>query len=218
VIVRVERAGLAYYPVPKAACTSLKLMFFELNEGQPFKAWKKATGYAGGIHVFFNIRGRPKPDATGLTGLVVLRDPFARALSTYFDKVARGVFQPKLVAAGFDFAAAGLDPRPGVGSFLANLAQYLKASPLLRRHASAVRQCCPHPLHSARHVIRLEDAGALEAFVARLGLGMTLPRRNVSKRPDRPKFTRAEFASALEVLAPDYAFLRRWYVPPAYPG
>lgn len=216
-VVEVERARLAYYPIPKVACTSLKLFFFEVNHGRPFPVWKRAEGFRGSIHQLYRSGHVKRGETPRFPALVVLRDPFARAVSTWANKVASGRFRSRMEAEGFDFAASRIRPDPPLGEYLRHLADYVAASALLRAHATMVHRFCPDPLEAAAHVIRLEDGDALATFIAGLGLGLPFPHRNASA-PPAEGFTRADFAAAMEVLAPDYAFLRRWYAPPDYPG
>ncbi|HEU0222119.1 MAG TPA: sulfotransferase family 2 domain-containing protein [Paracoccaceae bacterium] len=217
-VVRVPRAKLAYYPIPKVACTSLKHYFFEVNHGRPFGGFRQAEGYEGSIHQYYPAGNAKHEAVDGLAWFVVLRDPFARAVSTYFNKIPTAKFKNRMEAHGFDFAASRLKPFPTLGEYLAHLAHYVADSALLRAHAAKVRRFCPDPLETADHVIRLEDEGALAGFIEGLTLGVPFEHRNATPRAEALEISRAEFEAAMEVLAPDYAFLSRWYVPPAYPG
>jgi hypothetical protein len=217
-VVRVEKVGLAYYPIPKVACSSLKYLFFHVNEGISFPEWRRRENFQGNIHHYYPSPSARRVDIGSLKAFVVLRDPFARAVSTWANKVPTGKFRTRLEAAGFDFAAAGLDPNPSLELYLTRLADYLAASPLLRSHAGPVRRFCPPDLEAVPHLYRLEEPEALAGFIASLKLGVPFGHRNASAGEAMPGYSRAAFAAAMEALAPDYAFLARWYAPPAYRG
>lgn len=80
---------ISYYPVPKCACTSLKLVFFRIENGYDFRNFR-VNGKMRYIHSFY--ASRKFANARDLDGddhfrFAVVRDPVERLLSCYSNRV-----------------------------------------------------------------------------------------------------------------------------------
>ena len=127
---------LSYIPVPKIACTSLKTMFFEVENGFPFKPFR-ASGYPWWIHRFYESVPFEKLAHARMAGhrrIAVLRDPIRRLLSCYGNRVvhhrelSKGKARKPLKRAGLPF-------NPDLPTFIAHLAAYCEAVPSIHHHA-----------------------------------------------------------------------------------
>lgn len=80
---------LFYADVPKVACSSVKRMFFEIENGIPFPVLK-ANGVNWHIHVFYPGWLRqdfPEGQIANFRRLAIVRDPIKRFLSAYGNRV-----------------------------------------------------------------------------------------------------------------------------------
>lgn len=135
--VMLTRHKISYVPVPKNACTSLKTMFFEIENGFPFQPFK-ASGRHYWIHdlypsvPFGKLRHKAIADHHRIA---VLRDPVKRLLSCYANRVVhhRELSQEK---AGAQLAEAGLPVDPDLETFVAHLGAYRQAVGSIDHHAA----------------------------------------------------------------------------------
>src|SRR5687768_11430910 len=86
-----EQLGLAYYPTPKVASTSLKMALYELTHGERWVNYKDETGFWWHIHNGW-FREEPTPFAVVPNGkalfkFAAIRDPIARFLSAFGNRV-----------------------------------------------------------------------------------------------------------------------------------
>lgn len=81
---------LFYAPIPKAACTSIKTMFFEAEHGRSFEDhpsgkkewWQIHNHYVTGLRDTF-----PEAEIRNFRRITVVRDPIKRFLSAYSNRV-----------------------------------------------------------------------------------------------------------------------------------
>ena len=128
--------GLAYFSVPKVACTSIKMMMYELETGVPARD-DIAAGRMGVIHDA--VKSLPygqyvKRDLDGHATFAVVRDPVSRIESCYRDKVL-GEKMMHLLLDREAFERLGLEERPSFADFVARLEDYRAASGLIRHHS-----------------------------------------------------------------------------------
>ena len=72
------KKNLTYVSIPKVACTSIKHMFFEIENGRPFQPFK-ISGQFWHIHNFYRgyaFEDLPHPRIADHRRLTVVRDPF----------------------------------------------------------------------------------------------------------------------------------------------
>lgn len=128
---------IAYFPVPKAACTSIKTMFFEIENGVPFRPLLR-HGQMFHIHNFYGTQpfNRQNPDAlSGFWRFAVYRDPVLRFLSCYSNRVLHfRELGPSMLSA--QARSAGALPDPDLDSFVERLELYREYSPSIRHHVA----------------------------------------------------------------------------------
>ncbi|SDG39204.1 sulfotransferase family 2 domain-containing protein [Roseospirillum parvum] len=137
--------GLAYFPVPKVACDSLKQALYERDTGRPFQPFQGPKGPITDIHqVLTSVPFHP----SHLEGLyhyarfAVVRDPVERLLSCYRHRVvelgelAPGRHPDSVSAAAL--AEAGLPATPDLKTFIQRLPAYRAVSVSIRHHTDSL--------------------------------------------------------------------------------
>lgn len=132
--VHLPRHKLSYFSVPKVACTSLKLFFFELENGFRFRRFQ-LNGRTYRVHGFAQSLqlAKTRDGAEGHTRLTVVRDPWRRILSCYTSKILKNNqlresdFTPRQ-------KRRGLVVNPTLDQFVEDLDAYRKASFEVRHH------------------------------------------------------------------------------------
>ncbi|MEP4039199.1 sulfotransferase family 2 domain-containing protein [Pseudophaeobacter sp.] len=131
-----EKYKIFYAAVPKTGCTSLKLAFFELENGFPFRSFW-ANGASKHIHnVGYRTRERsefPEARIKDYHRIAFVREPIARLLSAYGNRV---IHHQEL---SLNKAAAGLEeyklePTPDLDQFIDRFIDYRKAHSSILHH------------------------------------------------------------------------------------
>jgi hypothetical protein len=210
VAIKVPSLGLAYFPVPKNACSSLKAALFAVNEGRAFEPRQRPDGTWMHIH---NHPGYPSwpiteaalADTAGLERLAVVRDPLRRLVSCYKNRVLHhGELSTRVVPAE-EFARAGLQPDPGFDLFIERLAEYRALSWSIDHHSAPQASYLGSDRAAFRHVFAMDDLPRLEGLLSdRAGRAIRLPhmQRGGAEFPD-PEITPATRRRMLEHCAPD---------------
>lgn len=212
--------GIAYFMVPKAASTSVKLALHEINEGTPW------AGEAEMIHPRY-FPGNPFREedfaATEETWrFTVVRDPVKRLLSAYGNRVhhyrdiIRDAAPRKRDRLSFPLRHPGLRLLPGPEHFFAHLPRYQRASYTIWHHTTPSSSFLGDDLGRFDAIYRVEDLPELEAELSRrAGRPVTVPREQTGGPKIRfdqlPKRTRAH---VLDAARADYALLADYYAPP----
>lgn len=217
-----DRARVAYFIVPKAACTSIKSLFAELDGGVPAPRRGLGDRLLGrpapkppSIHqvpgyvttAFADVA--PVPD--GFARITVVRDPLARLHSAWSNKTGVSVFADRGEIDALSSAGVPLDP--SFGAFVEHFERYRAFSRPAMVHTRPLAWHLGPDLGIYDAVFRLEALGAFEAYLSdRVGTPVTVPRENRSPTPERPLGFEARHADlARAILAPDYALLGGLY-------
>jgi hypothetical protein len=128
--------GIAYISVPKVACTSLKHFFYEQENGHAFQPFR-ANGKRFDIHRLFpglTFEDVPKKQIANMERYAVVREPVARFLSCYSNRV---VYHREITEAllGADRIKAGIVPHPDVHTYIKHFREYRKAVRNVRWHS-----------------------------------------------------------------------------------
>jgi len=134
-MISIDKHAISYAPVPKAACTSLKLMFFELENGFAFRNMTR-NGRMFHIHTFYPstlFNASAAKAAAGHWRIAVTRDPVARLLSAYANRAVfyRELRRERLTA---EAVAEGATPDPDLEGFIDRLEVYRAHSTSIRHH------------------------------------------------------------------------------------
>lgn len=168
---------IAYFPVPKAACTSIKTMFFEIENGVPFKPMQR-HGQMFHIHNFYGTQPFNRQNTGQLQDFwrfAVYRDPIARFLSCYsnrvlhFRELSSGMLSQQA-------QAAGALPDPDLDTFVERIELYREFSPSIRHHvAPQVSFLGREPGYFQRIYLMSELPQLVRDMEARTGRTLHLP-------------------------------------------
>lgn len=131
----VDKIKVAYIPAPKVACTSLKMMFYRIENGKDFiSSVRNSKGYYIHSYYFSNpFSGTPFQRIQGYSRICVARDPIKRFLSSYSNRVC---FHKELTANRLSKEAvdSGAIPNPNLEEFVDRLEIYRKHSWSIQHH------------------------------------------------------------------------------------
>ena len=131
-----EKQDVAYFSVPKCACSTLKRLFFQLENDFPFRMYR-TNGELVHIHTVYpthRMSRQARRRAEGMFKFAVVRDPVSRILSCYRNRV---VYRKELSAKHIQGVKrlAGLPPDPDLSTFVKNLERYRMISRPIAHHS-----------------------------------------------------------------------------------
>lgn len=218
---------LVYFDIPKVACTSLKTLLWELEHGRPLRntAPRRAInrllpreariptrihdidGYRTWSFARTDIAALPQ-DYDRIT---VLRDPIARLVSAWSNKASDAVFAARDEFE--DLRNEGLSTQPSFSEFLADFERYKAVSRPVRVHNHPYAWHLGPDLAFYQHVFKIEDIGALDAYLsARAGRPMAIPRANRSSAArTAPVMTPTDIERIVALTQSEYDWLGTLY-------
>jgi hypothetical protein len=221
-----EKTKIAYFDVPKIACTSLKTMFWEISNNRAFSLTKgkpplskKVLAKLGiiekinrlPIHDIDGYRTRSFkmvgeiPD--GYETMAVVRDPAARLHSAWRNRVGKHVLDRPNTRE--DLFNEGLPFDPDFGFFIDNFEGYCAAARLARIHTLPYSWHLGPDIKFFDHVFKIEELDRLVEYVSgRLNRRVDLPHDNAAENDKRSnKITDAQAEKMRNILAADYDWL-----------
>ncbi|REC57810.1 hypothetical protein DRV84_06465 [Rhodosalinus sediminis] len=199
---------LFYAPVPKVACTSLKLLFFSAENGRPFEPFVvngrtrhiHNAAYATTLHADL-----PLARLADMHRVAVIRDPVERLISAYRNRV-RNHRELARESAPAKFAKTGLDPDPDLGTFVDRLEDYAALSPSIHHHTRPMVDFLgPDPGWFSELYTLAELDRFLADMRARTGQPLTLPHvQTGGPKLDAGALTAAQLRKLRDVYAADY--------------
>lgn len=209
---------LAFFPVPKVACTTLKRVIYRVENGHAFRM-DKHDGKT--IQLCYPTADFAQHQLDALQDhwkFAVVRDPAKRIISAYTNKIrAWSVRFSKALEQGNRrdaLRADGIEAEPTLDAFLLNLAAYRRHFAPVRHHTDAHTVFLGNDLSAFDKVFRIEEMEDLRAELSRrLGHDVKFPKANPSTSRAEPQ-TQAARDALMEFVAPDYAFLSRFYPRP----
>ncbi|GKY86153.1 sulfotransferase family 2 domain-containing protein [Sinisalibacter aestuarii] len=227
---------LAYTPIPKVACTSIKRAWYALANGRPFDRRSLRGRLArGSIHRVYRSAGFDPAQMARLKDywkVAVVRDPASRILSAYSSKVLKrdfltahagdrgGIFGGlRARMRGDGSLPADLPLRPSADEFVTRLDEYRTAFGVIRSHTHPISYYLGADLSAFDAIYRIDQIDDMASEVsARSGQRFRVPNSNASS--DVLKVTVNDlspkaFATLMARLAPDYDLLAEFYPRPA---
>lgn len=137
----VKEYGIAYAPVPKNACTTIKTYLFGLQNNFPFKEFK-AGSRTFHIHklmpstIFedWNPKAKRLIERKNIFKFAVVRDPISRILSCYSNRVLHHKDIQKNPKTCKKLSLIDLPTEPSLNVFVSNLEEYIMHSPSICHH------------------------------------------------------------------------------------
>ena len=132
-----KKERFAYLPIPKVACTSLKVAFLDLENPHLYTKLSKKDNFWIHHHLFCqSIYWKSSDEIHNFRGFrfAVIRDPIDRLSSTYTNRV---IVSKDLNLPGTDHRALrrlGLPIFPDIDTFFQNVSAYAKSSRSIAHH------------------------------------------------------------------------------------
>src|SRR5215204_3870755 len=156
-----EQLRLAYFPVPKVACTSLKSYFFRINNRADFTRFKVGDRHVTIHHVPGYAEEAFRPEFrdrfSGYERIAIVRDPLDRLTSAFRNKVAKARLLERDADAVRLCQIEGLASDPDLETFLLNVERYARLSTEIKHHTISQRHFLGEDLGFYDRVFRLED-------------------------------------------------------------
>ncbi|WP_417586490.1 sulfotransferase family 2 domain-containing protein [Pararhodobacter oceanensis] len=159
-----DQHQLAYFAVPKTACTSIKTMFFEIENGFAFHDFR-ASGRYWWIHHFYKTLLFARQNHARIANhcrIAVVRDPIQRLLSCYSNRVLHHK-ELSQANARAQLRGTGLPFDPNLRDFVSNLRGYMAAVESINHHA---RPMVDYLGRDTGYFARLYRMSELDTFVA----------------------------------------------------
>jgi len=210
--------GLAFFPVPKHACTTGKEWIHYLETGAFFGGRPRADGFTVRVHGLPGYATRPFAESdldqtATLFRFAILRDPLERFLSAHKSKVFRGGgLGPRFVPPA-QLRAAGLPQRPDFATFVEHLDAYRSLSSNVAHHTAPQVVFLGRTPSVFDRLATLEEVGELRAEIAaRVGRALPMP-PDVNSTEDipTPVPTPSQRRRIEAFYAEDYDIFGTWF-------
>lgn len=212
-----DRYNLAYFPVPKTACTSLKSYFYEIEHGAPFIPYRGDDERMIYIHnkIFSSsFFGEARAEClASCHRIAVVRDPVERFVSAYANRV---LHHKELSAAALNTPlgeALGLLPTPAFELFVERLDEYRLASWSISHHTNPASYFLGPDLGYFHKTYKFSEIGQLHADIcARTGTNFALPHeQKMGAAFPLPGPKHPCWRKLREFYAGDYALMKGYY-------
>ncbi|SNS87798.1 sulfotransferase family 2 domain-containing protein [Tropicimonas sediminicola] len=165
--VHLYQHGFSYISVPKCSSTSLKFLFFEIENGRPFEPYTE-NGTHWHIHnaayPFVPFEKLPHDRIAGHRRVCVVREPVSRLLSCYANRVvARGDLNTLDLSP--EQRDRGVVEAPDIGTFIRFLPEYRALSGVVAHHCEPLSHFLGR---DPAYFDRIYNTGQVEDFVADL--------------------------------------------------
>jgi hypothetical protein len=215
---------VAYFPIPKVACSSTKFALYKMEHGRRFRPHKdrKPGELPTSIHRFYPSVNFATVDQQAIAGFwkfAIVRDPLSRLLSCYESKIVAKRLMHKPVAdlvserrAVFD----ALPKDPDINTFCMRLEDYRFASPAIRQHTERFSFFLGTDLSYFDRIYRMDEMATLARDLStRSGVEVEIGHRNKSAEGAGPSDLSPEALEAvMRFLVPDYALLKAHFPAP----
>ena len=213
--VKIANTRLAYVPVPKIACTSVKMAILRHNAPADYAALKagEIDGDGKGVHGFYPTvpmslsQMLTKPPTRRWFGIV--RDPLKRFVSGYRNRILH--HKDLRATSVAELEAAGLPLEPDIDLFAANLAAYSALNRSTRHHFAPICTYMGRHPRMFHRVFCISEIADLASYMAEHGGPSDLPHEQTGG----PKMTVADLSPASiaalrDFYARDYAVWGRF--------
>lgn len=175
-----EAANIAYIAIPKVACTSTKVLFYEINNHTKWPShripFSQVHGYPG--YATPDLTLTHFDDMAGFTKVAIVRDPVSRVISAYYDKARSVVLESKGLKPALTKAGLTTDPSPTL--FAENIQLYSDICPVIESHIRPYEKFIGSDLGKFDQIFKLEEIVKFIGFISdRLGRKVEMPTANV---------------------------------------
>lgn len=196
-VVTVDRLRIAYFPVPKAANTSMKHLLHSINTGENYKGMRdEVTGSHHHIHKEY---GTPKfstikpGDYRKFFKIAIVRDPVDKVVSAWRNRVVHHKELEGMKAAD-KISKMGLPSKPSLNEFITNLDEYRSVSKSISIHTDPLTDFLGLSNSYFNFIFDISESSQIELFFSTLtGERTKLPRKQVGG----PSVDRSQLSAAL---------------------
>lgn len=208
-VVTVDNVKVAYFPVPKAANTSMKHLLHNIRTGEKYVGVRdEAKGTHRHIHKEY---GTPKfssinpKEYRGFFKIAIVRDPVDRVISAWRNRV---VHHKDLdgVKSARKIAELGINPKPSLSEFVYNIESYRSSSSSIEIHTDSLTEFLGSTRSYYDIIFDISESRQIELFFSTLtGEPKKLPRKQVGGPPaDRDELSAALIRKLESVYENDY--------------
>lgn len=215
----VAKYKIAFVAVPKTACSSIKHLFFQLENERSFEIFW-ANGKAYNVHTIYPSRyfqrGYKPEQFRDHFRFLIVRDPVKRFLSSYSNRVLhyKNLARWNLPREALD---AGVAPDPDLSSFIEHLETYRQYSGDIRHHTDPVMDFTGPDLSWFDAVYPIERLGDCQEKLSELvGRPVKIPHEQTGGAKISVKdLASAQLDKIVAFYRQDYDLLSDYYQPPA---
>jgi hypothetical protein len=213
-----KQYSIAYFPIPKVACSSIKHLLFFLEHGRNFEKYVDSAGRKHNIHnTVYPTLNTGEDDWAGaahMHRIAVVRDPVDRFVSAYRSRVVHFKELSEVSIDAGKAALLGLTPDPGLDQFIDNLELYRILSGSIKHHTDPQSFFLGHTLEYFDKVYKFEELHALESDLReRTGVPVVLPHMVKGPAGENPSISAKRVRKIIEFYSGDYALLKGLYSP-----
>jgi len=210
-----EQAKVVYIAVPKVACTSLKVFFYEINNRVNWPSHRLSHalvhGYPG--YATPDYKAERLQNFTDYSKVAVIRDPVERVISAYKDKARPVVLEGKGLKK--PLAEAGLPTDPDPTTFCKNIQQYSDICPVIHSHIKPYRCFLGSDISAFERLFKIEEISEMaEMMSAKLDRKVSVKKTNESRSIEKTKsvaFSDENRKCLRDFCEKDYQFLSEYY-------
>ncbi|WP_394242594.1 sulfotransferase family 2 domain-containing protein [Vibrio astriarenae] len=200
---------LGYFPMPKTACSSVKLALYEQKYGVEYD---KARHEERHVHEYWSREMVPMASVSN--SFIVVRDPIERFLSAYANRVMdHRELHPNAIKRACPWLAQTLPQfKPNLTQFIRHLEHYMLV-PTIEHHCQPLSWQVNHDLTQFSQVIPLENIGAVQQLLQQATKSkIKIPKAHKGKNTvGLDKLNEEQLEKLLQFYADDYALLSPWY-------
>lgn len=208
-VVTVDKLKIAYFPVPKAANTSMMHLLHSIKTGEKYKSTRdEATGVHRHIHKEYNTPkfSTIKPeDYRNFFKIAIVRDPVERVISAWRNRV---VHHKELegIKSAEKISKIGIPPKPTLPEFIINLEEYRKVNRSIAIHTDSLTEFLGESRSYYNLIFDISESQQIELFFSALtGERKKLPRKQVGGPPaDRDELPAALVRKLVDLYERDY--------------
>ncbi|MEX0338971.1 MAG: sulfotransferase family 2 domain-containing protein [Arenibacterium sp.] len=179
-VVAIPTHGVAYWPVPKAGCSSVKAMLSQIDPDYEEKAKLFDENHLHKVYQTRQFKQFRFDEHEKAYRFTVLRDPIKRLMSVYTNRVVQ---KRDLENRRLTMEKNNLPVYPDPDTFFQNLKPYCKVSTRIHHHVKRSGYYCGYQLGKFNRVYRTDEMQALAEDLSRIsGQNVKTTRKNASTR------------------------------------
>jgi hypothetical protein len=195
-----EAARTVYYPAPKSASSSLRNVFFELDNGRPFQSFKLSGKSVSLFWLYKNEEVfRPEQVPAGHAKIAVVRDPIKRFISFYTWAILK--------------QRCPLEGVTDINQLVSELEKHMEVNSMARFHLAPQNIFVGRDLGYFDRVFQVEKLDEMARYLSeRAGRDVPMQRENVTKSEVLP-LSETSLTKLRRLYQADIELLKDYYRP-----